>query len=258
MHKVPEESRLAAGKPSMPVAPERIVGELEQLTRLLVRRVESTSAAAIAAQGRWSLALPGGSVAESFLSPLADAAIDWSRVLVFWIDERAGAADGPDSNYRLAQESGLLERIDPARVYRMPAEATDLERAARRYAVLLVQLLGTPPVIDVALLGAGPDGHVASLFPGHPLLQDESRYVAAVLDSPKPPPGRLTMTLPTLTAAGTVIIGAVGETKGNAVGDAVSNPRSRSPLALVLQRAPRTILMLDPDCARAAGIAIDD
>lgn len=237
------------------MAPESIVGEPEDLARQLLRRVESTSAAAFAARGRWSLALPGGSVATAFLSPLAEAEIDWSPVLIFWIDERAGAAESPDSNYRLAQESGLLQRIDPARVYRMPAEELDLEGAARRYAALLVELLGSPPVIDMALLGAGPDGHVASLFPDHRVLQDESRYVAAVLDSPKPPAGRLTMTLPTLTAASTVIIGAFGENKGTAVGDAVSNPHSRSPLALVLQRAKRATLMLDPACARAAGIA---
>jgi 6-phosphogluconolactonase len=239
---------------TMRLTPEIMVDKPELLARQLTGQVERECASAIAARDRYSLALPGGSVAEAFLPVLGKARLDWSRVHVFWVDERAGPADGPDSNYRVAQSIGFLDPIDATHVHRMPADEANLERAARRYADELVQELGTPPAFDLVLLGLGPDGHVASLFPGHPLLEETRRWVAAVEDSPKPPLRRLTVTLPPIVAAGSVVVAGFGAAKGDVVGEALRNPQSRLPLALTLVRPGRTLMMLDPDCAKAAGI----
>ncbi len=232
------------------MAPETIVDNPQGLTRLLVARVEFAAAAAVAARGCFTLAAPGGSVAESFLPPLAAAAaIDWPRVHVFWGDERAVSPDSPESNYGLARSLGFLDRVDPAKVHRMPADAPDLERAAGRYAEELATVLGTPPALDVALLGVGPDGHVCSLFPGHLLLGEERRWVAAVRDSPKPPPKRLTLTLPALRASELVVVAAVGEAKAAAIRDAVVNPASKLPVALATRGVRRALFLLDDAAA---------
>ena len=113
----------------------------------------------------------------------------WDDVEFFWGDERAVAPDDPDSNYGLAKRL-LLDAVgaDPRRVHRIVGEGGDLEAAARVYEEEMVRVLGEPPRIDLVVLGLGPEGHVCSLFPGHPLLRERVRRVAAITDSPKPPP----------------------------------------------------------------------
>jgi 6-phosphogluconolactonase len=227
-----------------------IVDQAEALSEQLARRVEGLAAVAFADRGRFSLALPGGSVARAFLPRLAAAAVDWTRAELFWGDERAVPVQHPESNYGLAWSLWLKEAGLPAeRVHRMPAEAADLDAAAQDYAALLVERLGSPPALDVVLLGVGPDGHVCSLFPGHPLLEEEERLVAPVVDSPKPPPRRLTLTLPALWAARLVVVAAFGEAKAGVVQEALSDPRSRLPLALVLGRGSPALILLDPAAA---------
>ena len=234
----------------MSSTPEIIVNQPDLLARHLTQRIERD----VAARNRFSLGLPGGSVAGSFLPVLAQAEVDRSRFHVFWVDERAGPPDGPDSNYRLAQSLGFLELIDATQVHRMPANEEDLERAARRYEEELVRELGMPPQLDLVLLGVGTDGHVASLFPGRPLLGETRRWVAAVEDSPKPPPRRLTVTLPLIMAARSVVVAAFGAEKGEVVAEALRDPESRLPLALALNGSRGTLMLLDPACAEAAGI----
>jgi 6-phosphogluconolactonase len=103
--------------------------------------------------------------------------------------------------------------------------------------------------LDLVLLGMGPDGHVASLFPGHALLGETTRNVATVLDSPKPPPRRLTLTLPVLTAARVVVIGAFGASKAGIVRRAIEEADSRLPAALVARGAARAVWLLDAAAA---------
>ena len=196
-----------------------------------------------------SLVLPGGSVAQAFLPVVAEAAIDWALVDVFWGDERAVPPDHPESNYRLADEL-LLERvgIDRARVHRMPADGADLDAGARAYEAELVRVLGDPPRFDVVLLGVGPDGHVCSLFPGHPALRETSRRVVAVTDSPKPPPGRLTLTLAALDGA-EIYVAAFGPSKAVVVREALTTPASPLPVALAARAGKRAVFMLDTDAA---------
>lgn len=144
------------------------------------------------------MALPGGSGATTFFPRLARARVDGSCTDFFWVDERAVPPSDPESNYGVAERLWLTPgRVAAERVHRMPADTSALASAADSYAEELSSLLGKPPRLDVALLGMGPDGHVGSLFPRHPLLREERRWVAAILDSPKPPKHRLTLTLRT-------------------------------------------------------------
>jgi len=163
---------------------ETVISPPAELARVFVDRVIALTGRAHAGGRPFALALPGGSVAETFFPPLAEAPLDWREVEWFWCDERAVPPDHPESNFRLACEL-LLSRvpIDPARVHRMKAEADDLDAAAAEYEAELVAVLGGPRRFDVVLLGVGPDGHVCSLFPGH--HEESSRLVIAVTDSPK-------------------------------------------------------------------------
>jgi 6-phosphogluconolactonase len=204
----------------------------------LVELVEREARTALESRGRFSIALPGGSVATEGFPRLARSSVDWSRVDLFWGDERAVAPTQADSNYAAA--APLLALATPERVHRMPADRDDLDAAARDYEAD-VRRIG----IDLALLGVGPDGHVCSLFPGHRLLSEEARWVMPITDSPKPPPRRLTLTLPALIAARTVVAVAWGASKAAVVKEAIEDPTSELPLALALRRASRSFLLTD-------------
>jgi 6-phosphogluconolactonase len=233
--------------------PQVVVGNVEQLTDALTRRLEREAREALGARGRFAIALPGGSVAEAFFPRLARAGVAWSRADFFWGDERAVPAADPESNFALARRLWLGPTGVPAdRIHRMVADAGDLEAAAADYADAMTRVLGSPPRLDVALLGVGPDGHVCSLFPGHQALREERRFVVAVLDSPKLPPRRLTLTLPTLAAARLVVVAAMGEAKAAPVREALSNPASTLPVALVARRAKGMLFLLDE--AASAGV----
>ena len=234
--------------------PEIVVDGVTELAERLASLFESEGRSALGARGFFAIALPGGSVATTFFPRLARLPFDWSRTEFFWGDERAVPANHPESNYGLARSLWLEPaQVPPARIHRMEAEALDPERAATAYADDLLRCLGTPPRLDLVLLGVGPDGHVCSLFPGHPLLGEERRWVAPVANAPKPPPRRLTMTLPLLAAADRVVIVALGEAKAGIVREALEQPDSSLPLALLLRRARRALLLLDPGAASSVS-----
>ncbi|HTJ61431.1 MAG TPA: 6-phosphogluconolactonase, partial [Candidatus Saccharimonadales bacterium] len=132
-------------------------------------------------------------------------------------------------------------------------EDPDPERAARDYAETLRFVLGSPPVLDLALLGVGEDGHIASLFPGRPALHAIEPHVLVEEASPKPPPLRLTLSLDVLAGAREVIVAAFGTPKAAAMAEALQDPESELPLALLLRRAPRATVMLDEEAASALG-----
>lgn len=233
--------------------PEVIVDTAPRLAERLAERFAAEAAEAIAARGSFSFALTGGSLGPAFFPRLARVPLDWSRTDAFWGDERAVPPTSPDSNYRLARELWLEPAAVPAaRVHRMEGEANDLAAAAAAYADELEQLLGSPPRLDLALLGVGADGHVCSLFPGHPLLREDRRWAAALEDAPKPPPGRLTLTLPTLAAARLVVVVALGAAKAPAVREALERRGSTLPLALLTARARRVLFLLDGAAAGSA------
>ena len=231
------------------MAPEIVIDDKTGLQRILTERFVADAGSAIAAQGRFSIVLPGGSVAEAFFPQLAEAPIDWSKVDFFWGDERAVAADDPDSNYRLAK-SLWLDRIpvQPSQIHRMHGERRDLDDAAASYADDLHSHFRGRPRFDFVLLGVGPEGHVCSLFPGHAALHDV-RLVVALHDSPKPPPQRITLTLAALKGAVTLCVAAFGKEKANTIAEAVKDSGSSLPVALTARDAVRSIFLLDAAAA---------
>lgn len=223
---------------------EVIVDRPERLARIFGKRLRD------AEHGRpWTLAVPGGSAAERFFPVLAAADLEWSRLHLFWCDERAVPPDHPDSNYRVAAERLLPHApIPAANVHRMRGEASDLGGAAAEYEAELRSVTSNRGSVDVALLGVGPDGHVCSLYPSHPALDEPSRLVLPIVDSPKPPPRRLTLTLPALRGA-FLVFAAFGASKAAVMRDAIENPTSPLPAARAARQAGQALFLLDSDAA---------
>lgn len=169
---------------------------------------------AVMAHGVCHLGLSGGSTPALVFPRLADV-LPWPHLHLYWVDERAVPTDAPESNYYLAHRLLFDDRVGEAQVHRMPADAPDLEAAAAQYAALL------PTRFDLLLLGLGEDGHTASLFPESPLL-GETRLVAPVYDSPKPPARRLTLTPCVIAAAHELCMLATGAGKADAVARALA------------------------------------
>lgn len=228
--------------------------------RLVTRLVDCQSA-----RGQASVVLTGGGVGIAILAELRDNpardAVDWRRLDLWWGDERFLPESHPDRNESQARLA-LLDAValDPARVHPMPASAgldgADAEAAADRYAAELRDATrpedhGDVPTFDVLMLGVGPDGHVASLFPESPAAYDE-RAVVAVRGAPKPPPTRLTLTFGAINSAAEVWLVAAGAEKAPIIGLAVSGAgRVQVPAAGVAGRR-RTLWLLDR--AAAAGV----
>jgi 6-phosphogluconolactonase len=230
--------------------PEVIVDSLPALSDRLASTFVEEASRARATRGLFAVALPGGSVAHTFFPRLAQLPLDWGRTAFFWGDERAVPPSHPESNYGAARAHWLdPAQVPDASVHPMHADVPDLDRSAAEYAEEMVRVLGRPARLDLVLLGVGPDGHVCSLFPGHPALGEERRWVVPVEDSPKPPPRRVTLTLPALEAAGLVVVIALGRSKAAAVHAALHEPPSSLPLALLTRRARRTLFLLDPEAA---------
>jgi 6-phosphogluconolactonase len=167
------------------------------------------------------IALSGGSTPRRFHELLARVdGIDWSRVHVYWGDERAVGPDDPESNYRMARET-LLDHvpIPPAQVHRMRGEE-DPHQAAAGYERVLAETFGVqPPAVprlDLVILGVGPDGHTASLFPGTAALAVRDRWVVAN-HVPQQQAWRITLTYAVLDAAGCTLVLAAGENKAEAI-----------------------------------------
>lgn len=203
---------------------------------------------AVARHGYCAVALTGGSAAVHALPALAALPIDWTLTHLFWSDERAVPASDAESNFQLAR-SRLLSHvaIPAASIHRMPGDAPDLDAAAHAYAGEMARVLGSPfGPFDYALLGVGADGHVASLFPGHAALHERARAVVAVVDSPKPPPRRLTMTMPVLVGARRVTVLAIGAEKKSMMLEALYHPETAAlPVAQVLHGTPRPLVLID-------------
>jgi 6-phosphogluconolactonase len=231
--------------------PEIIIDTPASLAERLAAQVADEGRRALASRGRFAVALPGGSVAEAFFPRLTREPFDWSRVDFFWTDERAVPVTDPQSNYGLAHALWLAPAGVPAhRVHRLEADNADLEAAALRAERDLLDCLGQPPRLDTVLVGVGPDGHICSLFPGHKLLDEERRWVGVETGAPKPPPRRLTLTLPALAAARLIIVAAFGSEKAKVMRVALHDPESTLPVARALRRAGRALVLLDEAAAR--------
>lgn len=221
----------------MSFAPPRIVPS-ESLAQEAAAWMARSLQDALATRPRASLALSGGGTPGPAYRALAEMKLPWERVDVFFVDERFVPPDHAESNYRMVEDTLLRPlRLPSSQVFRMEGEREDRDAAARDYEAKL------PPVLDVVLLGMGPDGHTASLFPGHPALEERERRVLAVV-GPKPPPWRMTLTLPVLLSARAVLNLVAGAGKADAVRRALAGD-----LSLPAARVTNTQWMLDPSAA---------
>ncbi|MGH7593782.1 MAG: 6-phosphogluconolactonase [Gemmatimonadales bacterium] len=211
-------------------------------------RIADFIGSAVAIRGGCSLALCGGATPVPVFRQLVTRAVPWSEVAIFFGDERAVPPDHPASNFGMARRS-LLDHVPVRtdRIHRMEAERTDRVAAAEDYAELL------PPHLDVLLLGVGPDGHTASLFPGSAALSETGRRVVAV-PPPSPPiepaVGRMTITPPVIDAATQVVVLATGAGKAALLERILEGPSD--PVQLPAQLARRGMWILD----RAAAVQL--
>ena len=175
-----------------------------------VARAAADQIAAALNAGARTLVLAGGNTPKRCYELLAGADVRWGRVTVLFGDERCVPPDDPDSNYLMAR-GALLDRVSPASVHRIAGELGPDEAAAA-----YDPIVGALSPLDVVVLGVGEDGHMASLFPGHPELR-ATGWAVGVRNAPKPPPDRVSLTLPALRAARRVIVLATGAGKAGAV-----------------------------------------
>lgn len=225
--------------------------DLEALSRAAAEEVLAVGRAAVAARGRFDLALSGGSTPRRLLQLLAAAGADampWRRTHLWWCDERAVPPDAADSNFGMATQALAPLGLDERQLHRMRGEAPDLGRAAEDYqrelCTELCSELGDPPRLDLALLGLGPDAHTASLFPHSAALAATTWVTAALITSPLVGGSawRLSLTAPTLAAARGVLLLAAGRDKAAAVAAVLRGALDpdRYP-AQLLARAPRPV-----------------
>lgn len=187
----------------------------------LIARLQAAQASGHVPQ----IGLTGGSIAEAVhrevarLSPGSD--VDWGRVVIWFGDERFVAPDSPDRNANQAR-AAFLDAVGAMEVHEMPstADATDVAAAATAYGATMRE--HGAGQFDVLMLGIGPDGHVASLFPGHEALGVDDAVAVGVLGSPKPPPERISLTFATLNRSESVWFLASGEGKAEAVAKALA------------------------------------
>jgi 6-phosphogluconolactonase len=232
-----EEALVEEGIPAPDVV---IEPDAEHLARSVASALVARLAAAQTVHGTASVVLTGGGIGTAVLQRVAElaaapehAVVDWTAVDVWWGDERFVPADSSDRN-ELGARQAFLSRVplDPERIHPMPSSDAGFdepEEAAAWYAEQLAAAAGegrTLPRLDVLLLGMGPEGHIASIFPESPAVSDE-RPVLAVRDCPKPPPTRITLGFPAITSAEEVWLLVSGEAKADAVAQAITGAEPR-------------------------------
>jgi 6-phosphogluconolactonase len=240
----------------------RILAEGDDLCRAAAEEFVRLADEAVRTRGRFTVALCGGSTPEALYRLLAAedggfrARVPWGQAHFFWGDERHVPPDHPDSNYRMASEA-MLSRVPvpPGNVHRIPAENPDAAEAATEYAETLRRFFGAAagrfPRFDLILLGMGSDGHTASLFPGTDAVHERTGLVAAAwVETHKS--HRITLTVPVLNAAASVIFLVSGEGKAEALRAVLEGPHrpDRFPAQLVFPREGRLLFLVDRAAAR--------
>jgi len=191
-------------------------------------------------KGRFDIALSGGSLPKMLHALVGDSAVKWDKWQIFYVDERVVPLDHPDSNH-LACSNFLYSKVNvpPEKIHTIDMNLLeDLEELTDAYEKELIREFAQRdsarfPVFDLILLGMGPDGHTASLFPGHELLSEEDRWVAYIEDSPKPPPKRITLTYPVINHATRVAFVTAGKEKFNTLRNILEHPEQGLPAARV-------------------------
>ncbi len=224
-----------------------VADDVESLLEMAAARIRACASDAILMRRRFRVALAGGSTPRA-LYPRLVGGVDWAHADVFFGDERVVPPDDPQSNYRMARETLLAPaRVPAENVFRWHTEAADLDAAARDYEQALRAGAG-PPWLDLALLGLGPDGHTASLFPGTAALA-EGRRLAVAVDVPALGARRLTLTYAALLRAEEVFFLVTGAEKRAALAD-VLRPGSTLPAARIVHRPGPVVIFCDREASQ--------
>jgi 6-phosphogluconolactonase len=234
----------------------RVFPDRERLSRALAEAFVAAAWERTSAGGRFSVALAGGSTPRFLYELLAAEFRDktpWEHIHFFWSDERYVPPDHADSNVLMAREA-LFDRVNvPAEnIYPPLTDLEDPEHAAIRYEAVIRELSAPDkPRLDWVLLGLGEDGHVASLFPGSSALEERTRLVIAVRNSPKPPQERLTTTFPLINQAAHVHFLVSGIGKADALHSTLEGPAdpSRWPAQRIQPTQGTLTWWLDDDAA---------
>jgi 6-phosphogluconolactonase len=223
-----------------------------------VREIVTHLRRGIEHRGVAHLALSGGGTPERTYELLAEEMKDWDAVHVWFADERCVPPQDEQSNYKMAART-LIDRISlPGRqIHRMQGELGPWQGASSYADELRASFPGDEselPALDLIVLGIGPDGHIASLFPGAPTLAaGDQELCLGVEDSPKPPPRRITLSLAMLRAAHRCLLLATGSSKADALSAALAEPSKHVPASLLLRE--RLTVIVDDQAAPAAPIA---
>jgi len=231
-------------------------GNPQELVTSLAEYIIKAQTDAIEKKNKFSIAISGGSLPKQLGGLVGHSAARWDKWHVYFSDERAVPFDDPDSNYKLVNDEFLSKvTIPEANIHRINTELLgDLDELADEYESQLIQSFAAKdsarfPVFDVIMLGMGPDGHTASLFPDHALLSETTGWVVPIDDSPKPPPRRITLTLPVINHAARVVFVATGAGKQDTLKTILDEPEKGLPCSRVRPAFPGTLHWFVDDAA---------
>ncbi|XP_062111406.1 probable 6-phosphogluconolactonase 1 isoform X2 [Humulus lupulus] len=253
----------------------RIHESLDELGTDLADYIAELSETSVKERGVFAVALSGGSLI-GLMGKLCEApynkTVDWTKWYILWADERVVTKNHADSNYKLAKD-GLFSKVPivPSHVNSIN-DSVSAEEAASEYEFVIRQLVKSRvisvsdtsdcPKFDLVLLGMGSDGHVASLFPNHSVLDENNEWVTFITDSPKPPPERITFTLPVINSASNVAIVVTGESKAEAAHLAIDDVGPDClvvPARMVQPTKGKLVWFLDrPSASKLEGFQFSD
>ncbi|VDL57302.1 unnamed protein product [Hymenolepis diminuta] len=229
---------------------------VEELKKAVVKEIHSVLLKTTTEKRNISIGLSGGSMPMQ-ISPgiLTLKDVDWSRVHFFFCDERLVPYDNPESTFGVYQNLLFSKLNPPPVVHKVNIGAGSTEEVAKDYQADVVEYFGAEngyPAFDLLLLGMGPDGHTCSLFPHHELLRVEDLVVAPITDSPKPPPNRVTLSLPVINKASKVIFIVTGANKAEVMKKIFEDdhPSEMYPASMVQPLAGKPLWYLDGSAAR--------
>uniref|UniRef100_A0A182PFK4 6-phosphogluconolactonase n=1 Tax=Anopheles epiroticus TaxID=199890 RepID=A0A182PFK4_9DIPT len=210
----------------------------------------------LAKQDRFRVGVSGGSLADMLCEGLSDLRTDFSKWQIFFCDERVVPASDKESTWGVYKRD-MVDRYDniSESMFFPVNTALEVNEAAADYERTIRKVFGLEkpddvPSFDLLLLGIGPDGHTASLFPGHPLLEEKKKLIAPIENSPKPPPQRVTMTLPLINNAKVCLFGAQGGGKAEVFKRIVADRDRSLPSTLVDPPNGKLIFVADDTAAR--------
>jgi 6-phosphogluconolactonase len=190
----------------------RVLADAATVAAEAAKVIAEEGRGAVAARGRFSVAVSGGQTPSQMLRALAREDLAWDKVYIVQVDERVAPAGSPERNLTGLRDNLLAHvPLPPENVCAMPVDSPDLAVAARQYAIRLQEIAGAPPVLDLVHLGLGPDGHTASLVPGDPVLEVSSADVA--LTQPYQGRQRMTLTYPAINRARRILWVVTGADK---------------------------------------------